>query len=229
MTSEQIAKIESILQYTFADKQLLITAFTHSSYANLERDKNHNAIDNYERMAFVGDSILKMVVAEYLYGVFPDKGKGEMSRMRSNLESRGWLSPIVDNLGLTKHLRSVTNLDYSDHLCADLYEAVVCAIYLDGGYSSAKQFILNTLSATLDNIKKVKQKDSKTLLQEYCQDRKIPAPKYVEVRDERAGTDNNPVFKVDLYIGDEYMCSGKGKRIKLAEQDAASKYLKTIS
>lgn len=230
MTSQQIAEIENKLQYVFSDKQLLITAFTHSSYANLERDKRNCSVENYERMAFFGDAILKMLITEYVYGAFPNKSKGEMSYMCSNLVSRDGLAPIVDNLDLAKFLRiiSTPNAELSEHLCADLYEAVLCAIYCDGGYLAANSFVLNTLSPMLNSVKSSKQKDSKTLLQEYCQSCKpIRMLKYVLAK--RIGADNNPTFIIDLYVDDKYECSGRGASKKSAERDAASKYLKTIS
>lgn len=230
MTSQQIAEIEKKLQYVFSNKQLLVTAFTHSSYANLERDKSNCSIENYERMAFFGDAILKMVIAEYVYGAYPNKSKGEMSYMCSSLVSREGLAPIVDGLGLTKYLRIVTasNSELSEHLCADLYEAILCAVYCDGGYLASKSFVLNTLSPMLSSVKSNKQKDSKTLLQEYCQGCK-PIKKLKYVLAERIGADNNPTFIIDLYVDDKYECSGQGASKKSAEQDAASKYLKTIS
>lgn len=224
MTSEQIKEIENKLQYEFSDKQLLVTAFTHSSYANVEHDKNKRYIENYERMAFWGDAILRMVVAEYLYDVFPDKNKGEMSYMCSGLVSREGLFPVIENLGLTKHLQIVTaaNDKLSEHLCADLYEAVVCAIYRDGGYSSARKFILNNLSSALHGVNSVRQKDSKTILQEYCQGQQ-PQKIVTYVQAGRTGTDNNPTYIIDLLIDNEYECSGQGSSKKSAEQDAAKK------
>lgn len=221
-----IEQIENIIGYKFKSKAYLTQAFTHSSYAYFERERSNRTIESYERMAFVGDSILKMVLAEHLYNAFPDKNKGELSYMRSNLESRDVLSQVVIGLGLTNYLRIIVDANgLSEHICADFYEAVVCAIYFDGGFVKAKGFILRTLSDTLSSLCDVNQKDSKTLLQEYCQ-RQNPKKTVDYVKVGQTGSDNNPTFIVDLYVDGQRLCQGVGSSKKAAEQDAASKYIK---
>lgn len=221
MTYEQIAQIESKLNYTFLNKQLLITAFTHSSYANAQRDREGVICDN-ERMAFFGDAILGMIVSKYLYATFPDSGNGDMSYMRSDLVSRSGLAPIIGKMNLAECLRTVVGSKLSAHALGDLFEAIVCAVYLDGGFASAEQFVLRAFAGSLASIDKSKQKDSKTLLQEYCQALK-PQKTISYVQSGRSGTDNNPIYKYDLYVDDVYMCSGVGSSKKSAEQDAAKK------
>lgn len=219
MTSEQIAQIESKLQYTFSNKQLLVTAFTHSSYA-----KQANVDDN-ERMEFLGDAVLDMVVSEYVYDKFDSYTVGALSTIRSNVVSADALRPIVDKLDIMRYLHvanGASNIkNASKKIESNLYEAIVTAIYLDGGLCAAKRFILATLASLLDALDELEQKDSKTLLQEYCQKRKMSAPKYVLA--ERVGRDNDPIYKYDLYVDGVYMCSGEGRSKKVAEQDAAKK------
>ena len=220
MTSNQIAQIESILQYTFTDKQLLTTAFTHSSYA-----KQSNVKDN-ERMEFLGDAILDMVVSEYLFGKFDDCEAGDLSTMRTNIVSAEALRSVVNDLNILQYLQvgnGASNIKTaSEKIKSNLYEAIVAAIYQDSGFESAKEFVLRTLKSLLDEPSKVKHKDSKTILQEYCQGLK-PQKTVTYVQAERAGTDNNPTYTIDLYIDNEYECSGQGSSKKSAEQDVAKK------
>lgn len=219
MTSEQIAQVESVLQYTFSDKQLLVTAFTHSSYANAT-----SAQDN-ERLEFLGDAILDMVVSQYLCDKFSARSVGALSTMRANIVSAEGLRPIVNQLGIIKFLQvgyGAANIkNSSKKLEANLYEAIVAAIYLDSGFDNVKRFVLRTLEPSLNAVGISEQKDSKTLLQEYCLKHKKSLPKYVET--ERLGSDNAPIYKYDLYIDGVYMCSGQGSSKKSAEQDAAKK------
>lgn len=219
MTAEQIAQVEDRLGYTFVDKQLLLTAFTHSSYAN-----EVNVKDN-ERMEFLGDAILDMMVSEYLCGKCVNCDVGTLSTMRANTVSAEALRTVVNDLDVLRYLQvgyGAANIKtVSKKIESNLYEAIVAAIYIDSGLTPVKDFILRTLKCLLDEPSKVKHKDSKTILQEYCQKHKIPSPKYVER--ERLGADNCPTFKIDLYIGDDYMCSGEGQRKPYAEQDAAKK------
>lgn len=219
MTAEQISLIENRLHYTFCDKQLLITAFSHSSYA-----KQCGVKDN-ERLEFLGDAVLDMVVSKYLCCKFYDCAVGSSSTMRASIVSAEGLRPVVDELDVLCFLQVANGASsiksVSKKIESNLYEAIVAAIYLDGGLHSAEQFILSTLAASLDSLSNTEQKDSKTLLQEYCQKYKKSVPKYVI--SERSGTDNNPTYKYDLYVDDVYMCSGVGSSKKIAEQDAARK------
>ncbi len=218
MTEEQIAQIEERLHYSFLDKRLLVTAFTHSSYANELKTRDN------ERMEFLGDAILDMVVSEYLFERFKNCSVGVLSTMRSNIVSAKALRPIVDELDILIFLQvsNGSNIkNVSKKIESNLYEAIVAAIYLDGGFASAKSFILRTLLPLLSSMTSTEQKDGKTLLQEYCSKHKMSAPRYVLAG--RIGKDNNPTYKCDLYINDEYVCSGEGTSKKNAEQEAAEK------
>lgn len=219
MTEKEIRLIEQELQYEFVDKKLLIQAFTHSSYANIE-----NIQDN-ERMEFFGDAILDAVVSEYLLINYPTCLVGQLSTMRSNIVSANALRPVVDELGILKYLQVANGADRiknaSKKIESNLYEAIVAAIYLDGGISATKEFISRTLCDKLANALVYLQKDSKTQLQEYCQHNKIDAPKYKLI--ERVGSDNAPQYKYGLYIDGLLVETGVGTSKKIAEQDAATK------
>ena len=208
--------IESKLNYTFKNKALLRQAFTHSSYANAEQ------VEDNERMEFLGDAILGYVVTEYLFANFPVKSAGELSAMKSRIVSADGLRPPMDKLGLLEHLRVANgelNVKKSRKIAANLFEATLAAIYLDGGMSSARKFALSVLAEPLRNATKV-LKDDKTLLYEYCQLKKLPI-EYKLL--ERSGPDDKPSFSYALLIDGKQVAEGKGPNIKAAEQQAAHK------
>ncbi|MCH5160336.1 MAG: ribonuclease III [Clostridiales bacterium] len=211
-----LTAIESKLNYTFNNKDLLTQAFTHSSYANLEQTEDN------ERMEFLGDAILGCIISEYLFAHNPERDAGELSAMKSRIVSADGLRPMVDKLGLLEHLRVVsgeTDLQRSRKIAANLFEAVLAAIYLDGGMSCAQAFVLNFLSDAVNNATKV-LKDDKTLLYEYCQSKKL-AIEYKLVQ--RSGPDDKPSFKYALLIDGKQVAEGVGPNIKAAEQQAAHK------
>ena len=208
--------IESKLNYTFKNKSLLTQAFTHSSYANAEQ------VEDNERMEFVGDAILGYIVSEYLFAHNSDKSAGELSAMKSHVVSADGLRPVVDKLGLLEHLRvgsGELSVKRSRKIAANLFEAILCAIYLDGGLPSARQFVLNFLGDVLANAATA-VKDAKTLLYEYCQSKKLSI-EYKLV--ERSGPDDKPSFRYALLIDGKQVAQGVGPNIKAAEQDAAHK------
>ena len=133
MKKNIIDKIEEVVQYRFSDKSLLVQAFTHSSYANME-----NTADN-ERMEFFGDAILEYLSSEYLFDHYRTLSEGELSTIRAKIVSAEGLYPVVERLGLMQYLQVLT-AELSRKTAANLYEAVLCAIYLDGGMSKARDF-----------------------------------------------------------------------------------------
>ena len=212
----QMKSVESKLNYNFNDKSLLQQAFTHSSYANLEQ------VEDNERMEFLGDAILGYVVSEYLYAHYPTKTAGELSAIKSRIVSADGLRPIVEKLGLLEHLRVVSgepNLLRSRKIGSNLFEAILAAIYLDGGLEPARQFVMDCLGEAMNNATAV-QKDDKTRLYEFCQSKKL-AIEYKLL--ERVGPDDKPSFRYALLIDGKQVAEGVGLNIKAAEQDAARK------
>ena len=218
MDTAKIEAIERKLQYTFNNKLLVEQAFTHSSYGNQEH------IADNERMEFLGDAILGYITSEYLFANYEKSSEGNLSAMRAKLVSADNLGKIVDSLGLIQYLQMVNgsgaNSELSRKTEANLFEAVLCAIYLDGGISCAKEFVLRTMGDSLRNASQTLKKDSKTLLQEYCQKHKLTL-EYKAIA--RSGPDNKPIFRYELYINGEPKSVGEGSSKKVAEQDAASK------
>ena len=215
-----IKSIENIIGYTFQNKNLLIQAFTHPSYAHMT-----GMLDN-DRMEYLGDAILDDVVSIYIYSAYPQLDAGDLTKLRATIVSAQGLKPIVREMGLLKHLLVADGADVIKRLGkkieADLFEAVLGAIYLDGGYREAERFVLHFLKDILENrVWEDGQKDYKTPLQEYCQARKWTVDyKFVS----QSGPQNKPTFTFALYINDEFCCEGTGLSKKSAQQDAAKKY-----
>jgi len=152
--------------YKFKDMSILETALTHVSFSH------DNNVESYDRMEYLGDSILQLIVSEYLYNNYPQLESGELSKYRSHLVSTKNLSRITKSLHFDKYIRIGRALNkVSDALMADLFESVLAAIYLDGGMAPAKKFVMNYVIINNDNIDAVVNEDYdyKTALQEYAQ------------------------------------------------------------
>lgn len=216
-----LARIEQKLGYAFHDKNLLLQAFVHSSFANAEN------IDDNERMEFFGDAVLGFLVSECIYAKYPNCNAGQLSKIRSHIVSAEGLRPVVDRLGILQDLLVANNSakirTLSKKIEANLYEAVLCAIYLDGGMEQARLFVTRTLKSSLENALDGIKKDYKTIVQEYCQERKWSVAYRLE---ERTGPDNKPTFTYSLWVDGKKVSVGSGSSIKNAEQDAASKIVK---
>lgn len=219
-----IKKIEKILNYRFKDASILEKALTHASYAN-----EQNCASN-ERMEFLGDAVLQIIVSDYIF-FKSDKDEGVLSKIRSNAVSSDSLSRVSLSLGLDKFLllgesqrRNMNNLHFKTY--ANLYEALLCAIYLDGGLDKAKEFVLATLKEVLDEGLCGNFYDSpKTELQEYCQKYKIIL-KYKLVG--KKGPDHNPQFIYAVLLDDKVYGEGQGQSKLTAQTDAAVKALDII-
>ncbi len=217
-------EIENIIGYRFSDRELLKKAFVHSSYA-----QEHNLKDN-ETMEFFGDAVLEFLSSEYLCAKHPDFDAGQLSKARAGVVSAAGLKKSIEKLGLMKYLlvsnsyRQARNK--SRKMEANLYEAILCAIYMDGGMENARRFVLKTLKTQMDEAKK-SSKDSKSRLQEYCQKKGWEIPEYKPVSKE--GPDNQPTFKRALYINGNFVAYGVGGSRKKAEKDAAGKALEIFN
>lgn len=209
---KSLEEAERKLNYRFKDKRLLVQAFTHSSVANLEGSEDN------ERMEFFGDAVLQYLSSEYVYSRYRHKKEGELSALRAHLVSAEALAEIVDGLGIMPYFETL-NGDCSRKGKANLFEAVLCAIYLDGGMDSAREFFLAAAKDKLSVFDGLK-KDAKTLLQEYCQKHRLTL-EYKETG--REGPDNKPLFRCELYVDGKKQTDGEGYSKKAAEQDAASK------
>lgn len=182
--------------YKFKDINLLETAFTHLSYSN------ENCVESYERLEYLGDSVLQLIVSEFLYNNFPELESGELSKYRSHLVSTKNLSSITKKLHFDYYIKigkALTSI--SDALMADLFESVLASIYLDGGIIPAKEFVLNQVVISKQNVVSIfeKDKDYKTELQELLQAKK-PTPKLEYILLDSEQKNNKTLFKMCLKI-----------------------------
>ncbi len=215
-----MSELEKKLGYTFRDPELLALALTHSSWSN-ERGLGHKGCN--ERLEFLGDSILGFVVAEALYSAYGDKPEGEMTRLRAELVCEASLVESAEPLGLGEQLRlskgeAMGGGHQRPSMIADAFEAVLAAIYLDGGEEAARAFLGRTI---LPKIKKAAaaKHDYKTLLQEAVQRLGISAPTYRMSGE--SGPDHRKVFTAQVLYGGEVAGEGSGFSKKEAEQAAA--------
>lgn len=222
-------ELSAKLSYNFTDLDLLSTALTHSSYVNGE----NKALQHNERMEFLGDAVLELCVSEYLYLNFPDMNEGLMTRTRSRAVYEPALFKVAQNLNLgsymlLSHGEENTGGRERPSTLADALEAVIGAIYLDGGYESARQFILSfTCSSIEEASKSVSVKDYKTLLQEYVQHKHPGELKYTVIG--ISGPDHKRVFTMQVSLGDVVYGFGNGRTKQEAGQNAAKATLELLS
>ena len=219
-------KIKKEIGYEFKNKQLLETALTHTSYA-YENKKQSN-----EKLEFLGDSILEFVSSEYIYHNYPKLKEGEMTKVRASVVCEDSLQKIAkmhnfsDFLYLGKSER-ISQKEVRPAIMADSIEAVIAAIFLDGGLEEAKKFILNNLAEPIENAtKNIGQKDYKTVLQEVLQKNGNVDIEYVII-DEK-GPDHEKVFTAEVKFNNKILATGEGKSKKQAEMEAAQKALENI-
>ena len=220
-TRELFSFIEG-LDLSFNEYRLLNLAFTHTSYANECKGK----VDNNERLEFLGDSILGMVTAEYLFSSFTWFHEGEFSKIKSVVVSEESLSEVALSLGVGNYLligrgeRSQGG-NLKKAILADCMEAIIAALYLDQGLGTAKRFVLSFIPGQVEKFldNKLSYKDYKTELQEYLQKRRGKVPKYVLVS--QTGPDHDQIFSVTVELGTKVYGPAEGRNKKSAEQAAA--------
>nr|WP_308565754.1 ribonuclease III [uncultured Peptostreptococcus sp.] len=216
---ESIRAFEEKIGYEFKDKTYIQTALTHSSFANEHKEFNYN-----ERLEFLGDSILGLVVSDYLFRARNDLPEGKLTRLRANVVCEESLSSVARKINLGDHLflgkgEKTSGGSDRDSILADATEAVIAAIYLDGGFDQAKDFILSNLRDTIaKNIDGNIFRDYKTILQEIIQGNngKISYKLVGE-----SGPDHNKEFEMQVKCGQDTIGIGKGKNKKEAEKEAA--------
>jgi ribonuclease-3 len=215
------------LGYEFVDPGLLLKALTHKSFANEQLTKGE---DN-QRLEFLGDAVLGLVVAEELMDRLPGAPEGQLTPKRAAIVNEIRLAELAAKINLGTIIRlgrgeEKNNGRDRSSILADAVEAVIGAIYLDGGFSAAKQVVINWLGSALDNVAKDDfLGDPKTLLQEKFQSLNTEAPIYRVVNEE--GPDHDKIFEVEISLGDTVLARGRGKSKKDAEKDAAKRALET--
>ena len=215
-----IKDLEEAIGYRFHNLSLLQNALTHSSYAN---ERWHNSLLSNERLEFLGDSVLGMLVAEYLFRNFPNRPEGELTRMRADMVCETTLAAAANRIGLGDYLLLGHGEEQGggrsrDSILADAVESVIAACFLDGGLDAAlnfiRQFILVEVPVTrLHNV------DYKTQLQELVQQKKNQTLSYALV--DESGPDHDKRFDVEVSLNGAVVGKGSGSSKKRAEQDAA--------
>ncbi len=214
---ETIRACEQALGYTFFDKKLIRNALTHSSSTSDKR------LDN-ERLEFFGDAVLDLVVREYLYHNYPNHQEGDLTEAKSTVVCRASLARAAKRMDLKAFLFLGRGIGKKravpDSLLADAYEAIVAAIYLDGGYQPVKNFILMTLREEIPHaIEQANAANFKSNLQKHLQQRKRPLPVYKTLGS--LGPEHSRVFQVAAFIDGVERGRGSGSSKKSAEQEAA--------
>ena len=215
-----IKDLEAAIGYRFSNISLLQNALAHSSYAN---ERWHDSLKSNERLEFLGDSVLGMLVAEHLYRTFPNRPEGELTRMRADMVCERSLAVIAARIGLGNHLLLGKGEEQGggrnrDSILADAVESVIAACYLDGGMEAARQFVDRFV---LDHVpvKGLHNMDYKTALQEQVQQKRNQVLSYILV--EETGPDHDKHFRVEVTLNGQVIGSGVGSSKKRAEQDAA--------
>lgn len=212
---------------TFSNKDLIKQAFIHRSYLNEHKEV---LLPHNERLEFLGDAILELVVTAYLFEKYPDKPEGELTALRAALVNTVSISEAAKNLGMNDYLL-LSRGEAKDtgrarqYILANTFEAVIGAIYLDQGYGAAQAFIADNLFTKAEKIVSEQLwQDAKSYFQEKAQDAYSMTPSYQVLAE--VGPDHNKRFTVGLYIGEEQIATGEGHSKQEAEQDAAQKGLK---
>jgi len=222
--TELAAQAERLLAYDFQNRDLLVTSLTHSSVAN-------SRVESNERLEFLGDAVLGMVVCEELYRRFGAWLEGDLTKVKSVVVSRRICAQIADEIGLTDLLILGNGVGVKaalpTSLRAAVFEAVIGAMFLDGGLAPAKRFILATMSSHLDRSSGSQIHDNfKSALQQYAQ-RRLSATPHYEALDEQ-GPDHSKCFEICVLIAGERFPSAWGPSKKEAEQEAAKRALETL-
>lgn len=226
---KKLQEFQNIIGVDFDNIDLLDNALTHTSYAN-----QYNLTYNHhnERLEFLGDAVLSIVVSEYLYKKYKNKPEGKLTKIRAGVVCESSLAEVARKLGVNQYLRIGKGEELSggrekDSLIADACEAIIAAIYLDKGIEIAREFIINNLSTKIEATGKGKSyNDYKTRLQEYIQKGSVSVIKYMVVSE--SGPDHDKRFETEVKINEKCYGRGSGKSKKEAEQNAAKAALNSL-
>ena len=222
-----IKELENAIGYRFHNISLLQNALAHSSYAN---ERWHDSLKRNERLEFLGDSILGMVVADHLYRNFANRPEGELTRMRADMVCEKALAQVANQIGLGEHLLLGKGEEQGggrgrDSILADAVESIIAACYLDGGMEAAKAFISRFVLVNVP-VSRLTNADYKTALQELVQQKRNQVLTYTMVGE--SGPDHDKRFEVELTLNGQVVGHGIGSSKKRAEQDAARNAMEAL-
>lgn len=226
---EHLPLIEEKIKYRFENRDHLLLAFIHSSFQNEHRD---STVSHNERLEFLGDSVLGLIVSDFLYQNLPDRPEGELSQLRSHIVGGASCFAFLQKLSIGQYILLGKGERYGDGrgrdtIAADLFEALIGAIYVDGGLEAARQFFLFHFAKEVEMALKEPLRNWKAELQDYSQKKFQKPPSYVVLKE--AGPDHKKIFHVAVFLGDEECGQGDGPSKKQAEQTAAAAALKKVA
>ncbi len=219
MTGEALSGLEERIAYQFRDKKLLRQALTHSSYAN---EMKINKYEDYERLEFLGDAVLELVSSDFLFREREETTEGQLTKMRASIVCEPALAFCARDFSLEQYIllgkgEETTGGRSRDSIVSDVMEALIGAIYLDGGLAEASAFIHRFILSDLEH--KQLFYDAKTILQELVQQENVGALRYELVKEE--GPQHDKMFEVEAYVGEKKVGWGVGHSKKAAQQQAA--------
>ena len=217
--NEFLEELHDKIGYRFQNTDLLKQALTHSSFAN---EQKINKLKDYERLEFLGDAVLELVSSEFLFRENPQMPEGQLTKLRASMVCEPALAYCAKDIDLGSYIllgrgEEYTGGRYRSSITSDVMEAIIGAIFLDGGIENAKKHIYRFILSDLEN--KILFLDSKTILQEEIQKKKDAQLRYELIGE--SGPDHNKQFTVDAYLNDVLIGSGTGRTKKAAEQQAA--------
>ena len=217
--NELFEELMDKIGYRFQNTELLKQALTHSSFAN---EQKINKLKDYERLEFLGDAVLELVSSEFLFRENPQMPEGQLTKLRASMVCEPALAYCAKDIDLGSYIllgrgEEYTGGRYRSSITSDVMEAIIGAIFLDGGIENAKKHIYRFILSDLEN--KILFLDSKTILQEEIQKKKDAQLRYELIGE--SGPDHNKQFTVDAYLNDVLIGSGTGRTKKAAEQQAA--------
>ena len=217
------------IQYKIKDKEKFVSSVLHTSYSNIT---NGNDFESYERLEFLGDAVLELVIGEFLFRRFPEKSEGELTQIRSVFASRKVIAKRAQELNLGKYIilgpgEEKTGGREKESLLSDIFESILGAIYLERGLNAARKFVeKNVFNEYQFIISGSDVKNYKGELIEYCQQNHFKIPRYIIK--EQKGFEHHKIYTIEVKIGEKFFGSGEGTTKKEAEQRAAAKALENL-
>jgi ribonuclease-3 len=224
MMRPELDELEAALDYRFSDRSLLVRALTHSSSANESQQADN------ERLEFLGDSILGVAVSEFLFRSFSQFSEGQLSLLKNHLVSATHLLHVAHHLDLGRYLQLGRGEETAggrskQRLLVNAFEAVLAAVYLDGGMEAARDLIAREALLPLDELQKIAGSgpphDFRAELERLARERKLPRPLYSLVGE--TGPGHSRIFKVEVRVGKEYTATAEGTSKKIASHNAAQR------
>ena len=220
MKTVNVDSLLRAINYEFKNKELLLTAITHPSF------KDSSMQNNYERLEFLGDRVIGLVISEALYSKFYDEKEGKLAKRFSYLVCRDTLIQIARNLKLQSYLQISEDIKNHNSILANSLEAVVAALFLDAGYLKTKKIVLLLWDSFLHKHADPPN-DPKSQLQDWCLKNKKILPSYSVI--DKVGPDHEPVFKIRVFISDDFTATARGKNKQNAEIKAAKILLNKLN